>query len=194
MLLLIFLIIINIKVPTTSLSCSKRMFFLKFTWILQMAFKAFKSTKFISEFKNEPFYMCIVSVFLDIRISLMRVKGFLVKRCFCTLEMTMWRHKTQAFRIFEKYFFFSQFLVTKFHSQYGHKCPCHKHLGHKRPGHKTPGHIHPGHKRPVTTLNMSFKLPELVKLVVRDGLQYAVYRILHSLLKFLLPNTHGNYI
>ena len=65
-----------------------------------MAFKAFKSTKFISEFKNEPFYMCIVSVFLDIRISLMRVKGFLVKRCFCNLEMTMWRQHSEFLRNF----------------------------------------------------------------------------------------------
>ena len=40
-----------------------------------MAFNASKFTKFVFTLKNEPLYMCIVSVFLELRINFFLSEG-----------------------------------------------------------------------------------------------------------------------
>merc|ERR1740128_1061967 len=59
----------NTKIQTTSMLRSKNMPLSTCSRTLQMALNASKSTKFGFTIRNQPLYMCIVSVFLELRIN-----------------------------------------------------------------------------------------------------------------------------
>ena len=73
-----------------SLTKSMTMLISTFTWTLKITLNASETTKFGFPMKNCAIYMCIVPVFLELRISLflLVIMGFLMTKCSCLLEMT----------------------------------------------------------------------------------------------------------